>query len=192
MITVQEYTPDLFNEVLRYCKRQHNDVDAAASNMWCKKWQQSSETLLYILLKNDRFAGEKGKFFLLREDDEIIGCGGAYISSFSEKVAFLGVRTWISKEYRSMQLVKDYLLVAQKKWAIGIGIETLAISFNAYNKNLRKLFLRGQAIGTRTEDHLFYKNCNVLDYLTVIQNVPQYVMYENMTDYTFDWETLKE
>ena len=191
MIIVSPYSLEDHNNLLEFCKTESQDKNPAAENMWHEEWKTMPNTLPYILKYNNRFSKENGEFYILRDNYSIIGCSGIYVSEFSPKVALAGVRTWINRLYRNRQLVKDYLLVSQRKWAIEHGIEVIACSFNKYNKNVRVLFTRGQNIGTRSSDHMFYKNFNMLDYPVIIQHVPQWIIYENLTDFRFDWNSIR-
>jgi hypothetical protein len=190
MISVKEYTPELFDDVLEFCKNQF-DESTVSNNMWSENWMHDSSTLLYILQKNERFSKDSGTFHLLYDDDTIIGCGGVYISDFSPHVAIAGNRTWIDKKYRNLQYMKNYILVENKAWVTKKAVDVIALSFNSYNKNVIKLFIKGMNIGTRTERHVFYNNFNILDFSVIIQHTPQWVIYENLTDFRYDWTTLR-
>lgn len=191
MTVILPYDKFQFEKLLLFCKEQSVDESMAASNMWSENWRELPETLLNILYNSERFFNGRGKFFILYDREKIIGCSGIYISEFSERIALAGTRTWLDRKYRTRQFVKDYFLVEQRKWAIENNIDIVALSFNDYNKNLIKLFKKGQAIGSRTENHLFYKNFNVLDFKVMIQYIPQWVIYETLTGYDFNWESIR-
>lgn len=190
-ITCETYSTEDFDNLLNFCRQESFDSSPAAANMWTSDWQSNAATLPFLLQNTGRFAGDKGCFHLLLDEDRIIGCSGVYISDFSNHVALLGVRTWINRSYRHRQLVKDHLLVANKRWALNRKIPVLAISFNAYNKNLKELFFKGMRTGKRGKDHLFFNGCNELEFPVMIQNTPQFVLYENLTDYRFNWASIK-
>lgn len=190
MILTREYTDADFGLVLGYCKEQSKENHPASSNMWQENWESKHETLPFILKTGIRF-GRKGKFFLLFDGNKIIGCSGIYISDFSERIAIAGARTWVSREYRTKQYVKDYLLPVQKDWAILNNIDIIALTFNEYNVSVIRLFTIGQAVGSRSNRHLFSNNFNVLNFPVLIQHVPQWIIYENLTDYRFPWEIIK-
>lgn len=191
MISVIEYKDYHFNSLLEFCKIESFRKEHAAVNMWDVDWELKPNTLLYILSKDNRFSNPLGNFYLLYDDDKVIGCSGIYVSDFSEKIAIAGTRTWLSHGYRTKQYVRDFLLTEQKRWAIRNNISIIALTFNSYNKNLIKLFRKGQKLQTRSKDHLFYNNINYLDYTVMIKGVPQWVIYENLSNYFFNWETLK-
>jgi len=192
MISIRQYKSDDFETLLNFCKDEFdkNKNRDVSFNMWSESWQKDVRTLPYILKYTDRFS-KHGKFYILYDVDSIVGCGGIYISDFSPKVALAGVRTWLNRSYRNNQYIRDILLPEQKKWAIEQGADVIALTFNEYNVNLRKLFSRGQNISKRTPDHIFYKNYNEVNYRVMIKGVPQWVIYENLTDIMFDWDSIR-
>lgn len=169
----------------------------AAVNMYDDDWENQAHTLPYILEKTDRFTEPNGVFHILIIDDKIVACAGVYISEFDNKVALLGVRTWVHEYYRHRLVVREHVLPLQKKWAIEKGCEILALTFNDYNKNVIKAFQRirlgeqSDRLTERSQHHLFFNNMNVLDYQVNVKNTPQWVAYEKLTDYDFDWESIK-
>lgn len=169
----------------------------AAENMYDADWENKSNTLPYILEKTDRFDEPNGVFHILLIDDNIVACAGVYISEFDNKVALLGVRTWVHEFYRNRLVVREHILPKQKEWAIARNCEILALTFNDYNKNVIKAFQRirlgeySNRITERTSAHLFSSNMNVLDYSVIIKHTPQWVAYEKLSDYDFDWGSLK-
>lgn len=191
MISILEYNNNHFEELLDYCKKEVNEKDPAASNMWNENWEEDCSTLPYLLKNTGRFSDTKGKFFLLTNDKKIIGCSGVYKSDFSNNVSLLGVRSWITKEYRKKQYVREFFLPIQKKWAIENNSLLLALSFNEYNKNLIKMFTLGQKVYTRNENHIFFYNFNILEYPVIIQGVPQWVIYEKLSNWDYNWQELR-
>jgi len=169
----------------------------AAVNMYDDDWENKSNTLPYILEKTDRFNEPSGTFHILTIDNKIVACAGVYISEFDNRVALLGVRTWVHEFYRHRLVVREHVLPLQKQWAIDRGCDVLALTFNDYNKNVIKAFQRirlgenAERLGERSTEHLFFQNMNVLDYQVTVKNTPQWVAYEKMTDYDFDWESIK-
>jgi hypothetical protein len=130
-------------------------------------------------------------------DDTMVACGGVYISDFSPDVAILGTRTWVHERYRNQQLIRNYILPEQKEWCVKRNIACLALTFNEYNKNISMLFKRTRMgedhnrLHNREPKHLFYNNFNEVPYPVTIQHTPQYVIYESLSNFTFDWSTLK-
>lgn len=191
MISVIEYDNTLLSNLIFYCKSEVTGKDIAKENMWCHDWESAPHTLLYILENTDRFSNSKGKFHLLYEHDKIIGCAGVYLSDFSSKVCIAGVRSWLSRPYRKQQLVRNYLLPVHKAWAIEQNADIVALSFNSYNKNLIKMFSRGQRLYHRSPENIFYSNFNYIDFPVLIQGTPQWVIYEKLNGKDIDWESLK-
>lgn len=191
MITSKIYSESDFEPMLDFCRGQSGDSSLAAKNMWADDWQNLPHTLPYILANKTRFYAEKGQFYLLYDYGDIVGCGGIYISDFSPTVAIAGSRTWLAPEYRQKEYVRDFLLPMQRTWAIERNMDIVALTFNQYNKNLRKLFARGQRIKIRQPYHMFFKNYNELDFLVVVQSVPQWLVYERLAETDFNWDIIR-
>jgi hypothetical protein len=187
-ISVVEYSPAYKDQFLEFCEQQSKLADPAAVNM----------KSLPELLTTDRFDSPLGVFYLLVDDNKLIGCSGVYKSYFNRKIALAGTRTWISPEYRHLSLNGFYLLPAQKQWAIENRCKQIALCFNDYNKNLMKVFVRprlsesNDRIVNRPPSHLFYSNINELPFPVNIQDTKQWVLYEKIdTDWEFDWSKIK-
>lgn len=166
----------------------------AHSNMYDDDWRNKPNTLLYILENTDRFK-INGFFHVIFDSDIAVACGGAYTSEFSNDVAILGTRTWIHKDYRHKLITRDYLLPEEKAWAIKNNYKMIVLTFNEYNKNLRKLWVRqrlGENRPERTEKHFGYNNAYAVEYPVNIQYTKQYVLYEKLDNsYEFDWSTIR-
>lgn len=180
-----------------FCKAASMENLPAAENMWKDGWADQPETLPFILTKTDRFT-KKGAFHILMLGDEIVLCGGVYLSDFSKKIALAGTRTWVNKKFRNLSLVRDYLLPVHKKWAIKNGCAQIVICFNDYNKSLRRIFFRNRLgetnnrIHFRNEEHLFYSNINEVPFAVNIQNTAQWILYEKLDpNWEFDWYSIK-
>jgi len=185
--------PDSFFE---FCKAASLEIDQpAAANMWHDNWIDENYTLPYILFKDNRFKNSKGKFFILKHNELIIGCSGVYISDFSPQIGILGCRTWISNKYRNQSLVRDYLLPAQRSWAIDRNASVVGLTFNDYNKNLINTWKRtrlGEKRPPRQPYHLFYNNFNEVDFPVTIQYTKQWIIYEKLDpNFDFDWISIQ-
>ena len=185
--------PDSFFE---FCKAASLEIDQpAAANMWHDNWIDENYTLPYILFKDNRFKNSKGKFFILKHNELIIGCSGVYISDFSPQIGILGCRTWISNKYRNQSLVRDYLLPAQRSWAIDRNASVVGLTFNDYNKNLINTWKRvrlGEKRKVRQPYHLFYNNFNEVDFPVTIQYTKQWIIYEKLDpNFDFDWISIQ-
>ena len=183
-------------DFFKFCKEASLETSQpAAANMWDDDWQNQKHTLPYIITNVKRFAEPSGEFFLLRDNNKIIGCSGVYISEFSKDVAVAGCRTWISPEYRNQSLPREYLLPAHKEWAIKNNCKAIALTFNDYNKNIIKIWKRirfGETRIPRDSYHMFYKNFNEVAFPVNIQYTPQWVIYEQLDNsFDFDWQTIR-
>lgn len=192
-------TSQMKENFFAFCEDASYEAENPASvNMFDDDWENQSHTLPFILEKTDRFNQPNGAFHILTLDGSIVACAGVYISDFDRKVAILGCRTWVHENYRHRILLREYLLPVHKQWAIDNKCDVLVLTFNQYNKNLIKTFQRlrlGEAnkdrITSRADHHLFYTNMNVLDFPVIIKNTKQWVTYEKMSDYDFDWESIR-
>ena len=137
-----------------------------------------------------RFTG-RGAMFVVMDGKSIVGCSGCYLSDFSPYVGLLGVRSWLQPKYRALQVIRNLVLPAQRSWAIERGVMLVALSFNEYNSNLIHLFER-QIVKRvpRSHSHMFYRGMNTLPYPVLIQNTPQWVLYEKLSNWDFNWESI--
>lgn len=178
-------------EFFSYLETIKDSKDPAAVNMF----GDDNHTLTYLLENSERFSKE-GDYQIVFNGNEIVCCGGVYVSNFSKQVALLGVRLWVDEKYRNQSVTASTLLPYQKKWALERGCSTLALSFNKYNKNLIKVFQRSRpnnknVFKQRTPEMLFYNGVNEVPFSINIQNTEQWVVYESLSEQTFDWEVLK-
>jgi hypothetical protein len=181
---------------LNFCKKEFEESsDPAASNMWSSDWKIDSYTLPNLIYIQKRFNSSHGQFSLLLADDAIIGCAGVYISEFSSTFAVAGCRTWVSKPYRNMLLVREYLLPKQKSWAQNKNLGAIGLTFNSYNKNLAKIWEKrrlGEKRNERESQHMFYNGFQKVEFPVLIKNTSQWVIYEKLNeDWNFDWEIIK-
>lgn len=177
-----------------FCKVASLETDqSAAPNMWHVDWSEHNYTLPYLLFKESRFSLPNGEFFLLEDTGKIVGCSGVYVSEFSKDIVIAGCRLWISKEYRNQSLAREYFLPAQKAWAIKNQYKIIALTFNDYNKNIIKIWRRsrlGETRSPREPHHIFYSNFNELKFPVTVQYTKQWLIYEQLTDCSFDWQTI--
>jgi len=185
---------ETFLNYLKTIKEQSNSP--AVENMYNDDWDNLPHTLPYILEHTGRFYGDNGVFHILYDDNNIIGCGGVYKSFFDDNIALAGVRTYVDVNYRHNSILRECLLPLHKSWAIVNNCNIVALSFNEYNKNIIEIFKRrrlGETIDrmVREPHMMFYNGLNEVDYPVNIQNTKQYVIYEKLNDYTYDWECIK-
>lgn len=184
------------NEVFSFCKSQYNLSDPASINLWHDNWEDKSNTLPYILNFTSRFK-DFGNFYIVYDDNIIAAIGGVYRSSFSDHICLAGVRAWTNVNYRNKSILKDTVLLESKKWAIQNDMKIIALSFNEYNKGIVNIFKRSRFGETkdrllRTKEHLFYNGIIEVSFPVKIQNVYQYVIYEQLdSTFEFDWSILK-
>lgn len=186
-------------EFYNFCRVQSSEItQPAAKNMWHDDWPTHNYTLPYVLEKDLRFREPFGDFNILKLDSKIIACAGVYQSTFSSNIAIAGCRTWVSKEFRNTNLMREFILPVQKQWSIDRNYKMICLSFNEYNKNIIEIFKRrrlGEQIDrfkNQKPRHLFYTGVHTVDFLVNIQHTPQWVIYEKLdSDYSFNWEMIK-
>jgi hypothetical protein len=186
------------DQFFKFCYECSKETDQpAANNMWEDDWFNKSHTLPYILEIDNRFKYPNGEFFILSTDDEIVGCSGVYQSTFDKNICIAGVRTWIKPEHRHSSINREYFFPTQKQWALEHNFKIISLTFNSYNKNMIEIFKRkriGEKLNrleTRQPKHLFYSNFNQVPFSVVVQNTEQWLIYEKLSDYTFDWDTIR-
>jgi hypothetical protein len=165
----------------------------AGVNMWSED-PMDQNTLLYLLTYTDRFR-KNGQYQILFDQENAVACSGCYTSEFSNQIAILGVRTWVQKNYRNKLISREFLLPAEKTWALKTGHSAGMLTFNEYNKNLMQLFLRkrlGVTVSPRTERYFGYTGVHAVDYPITVQFTKQYVIYEKFDpQFEFDWSAVK-
>lgn len=166
----------------------------AHENMWDDDWQNKNNTLPYLLQNTDRFA-INGIFNIVFDGDRVIACSGVYRSAFCTELAIAGTRTWIDKDYRNQSIAREYLLTAEKAWAIKNNFKAIAICFNDYNKNMPVIWKRirfGEKRTPRQAHHLFYNGVNEVRFPVTIQYTKQWIIYEKLDPkFEFDWTSIK-
>jgi len=174
------------------------ELKPANTNMWHNNWINENHTLPFILNCTERFNNNNGEYHIVFDEETIVACGGAYISNFSQDIAFIGVRTWVNKTYRHQSILREYLLPIQKSWCQEKNIKIVALTFNDYNKNLIQVFQKRrlgetkERITTRQPYHLFYNNLIEVEFPVMIQYTKQWVIYEKLDPtFNFDWSTIK-
>jgi hypothetical protein len=199
VVSFYSFTDNEKQQFYNFCKKEATETSQPASiNMWHDDWQAHSNTLPYILEMSSRFQEPLGDFNILKLEGEIIACAGVYQSEFSSDIVIAGCRTWVSKEYRNSNLMREFILPAQKKWSMENNFKMLCLSFNEYNKNIIEVYKRrrlGETIdrmNTKEPQHLFFTGLHTVDFPVTIQYTKQWVIYEKLDpDYNFDWSNIK-
>lgn len=181
-----------------FCRHASREIQSPASkNMWIRNTFVKPWTLGYRLESSTDFNEPNGKFYILYDHDEVIGCSGIRVSDFHPLIFAAGVRTWIKKEYRNQSLNKKYFFPIQKKWAIEKNAKIIFLSFNDYNKNLIEVFKRNRLgeknnrLHKRDETDLFSNGVNIIKYPLIIFKTKQWICYEKIDDeFDYDWSKL--
>lgn len=183
---------DIFFDFLLKARKEVSQP--AHENMWEDTWWEYNNTLPYLLEKTDRFTNQ-GMYNIIFDGEKVVACSGVYTSSFCPQLAIAGTRTWINKDYRNMSIAREYLLPAEKAWAIKHNFKAIAICFNDYNKNMTEIWKRvrlGEKRTPRQSHHIFYNGINEIEFPVTIQYTKQWILYEYLDPkFNFDWTTLK-
>ena len=183
---------DAFFVNLKYITESN---DPAAANMWADDWQEQKHTLPYKLEKTSMFSNGNGAFYIIYDGSQFIACGGVYKSTFSDKIALAGTRTWVSDDYRNKHVMGYTLLPLHKQWAMDNDCNQVVLCFNDYNKNLIKIWKRlrmGEDRTPKTTDRIFSSNQHELNFPVTIQYTKQWVIYEKLDPaWDFDWSSIK-
>lgn len=191
---IVEYNDSYKNQLFEFLIKEAKSNELAKINMWQENWQDYPNSLPYKLLTEKLFNSPKGVLLLALESDNIVACSGAYISNFNQHLLIAGTRTWITKEHRNKHLTRELFLPAQKQWAIINGMRAIALTFNEYNSNLIQAFNRKRLGENRTKrepHHMFYNGVIEVPFPVTIQHTKQYVIYEEITEWDFDWESIR-
>jgi len=185
------------NIFFQYLKGLETENIPAGINMWSDDWTTKNNTLPYILEKTERFNGVNGQFTIVYDDNQIVACGGVYISSFCHSIGIAGVRTWVDEKYRHNSILRELILPVHKKWCIKNNLQAVMLTFNKYNKNIIEIFKRRRLgekldrISTRKKKHLFYNNFNIVPHSIIIQHTEQWAIYEQLDDtFHYDWTAI--
>lgn len=193
MITIKPFnsvSTEMFFDFLRNASMSN---DPAGINMFSDNWETDTHTLPYKLYVEKMY--DNGMFNVALHDGKIIACSGCYPSKFDSSVLIIGSRTWVNKDYRTKRISTEYLLPEEKKWAIDNNFKIIALSFNEYNKNIIQAFSRnglGYKVTNKNQsERLFHSNMNIVPFPVTIQYTTQYVIYEKLTDWDYNWETIR-
>lgn len=171
---------------------QIKDPSPAFENMWDSDWANKPNTLPYLLEKTNKFNAPNGDYFVIYDDNAVVGMGGVYYSNVNKFIAIAGVRTWVNPVYRNRALLKEHLLPYHRAWAVKNNCRQVALTFNDYNKNIVQIFKRNRAGTPRLEHNLFYNGLEELSFPVIIQKTPQWVIYEKLNkDWEFNWATIQ-
>lgn len=199
VVTVTRESVD--NKTLRdieiFCETVEQEKSKPAwENMAFTDWQNKPQTLLYVLLKTNRFTENKGVFSFLYDNNIIVASSGAYISDFDPQVVIGGVRAWKLNTLRGGYYISKNIMPIHEDWAVKNNAKVFALTFNEYNFELmQKMNRSGQWERARKSRFLFgslrdtyYQDMNVLPYKVLIQQTVQHVLYKNLIDgYSPSW-----
>lgn len=194
-ITSEEVTPEIFEDLFKFCEATSLDQKLNAENWTAKDWENSKHSLLYCLLKEKRFREGQGQFHMLYSQNRLVAVSGVYRCKFAfEDVAIGGVRAYTLPLERTTGVMEegkffhgDYIFPEQIRWARAQGLKKFLLTFNESNLWLAKFILRiGQKksvlLGYRpsAEARELYRDFYMYPEKVMIKNVPQYVLIKNL------------
>jgi hypothetical protein len=189
---------DFQERLIKFCKECAKETSKIASkNMWDEDWQKNPNTLMYHLYVSKRFYCETGEMYvMLKNNYEIIGTSGVYVSNFDSNVGIGGARAWMLKQYRGKILMDNnrgpYALPIHIDWSRERQLKTTIFTFNDYSLNMINYFNR-MGFGYQDRNSKFFNlKFNQVDFPVNIQNTKQWIIYHKIDEtYEPDWNKLK-
>lgn len=194
-ITSEEVTPEIFEDLFKFCVATSADKKLDAENWRTDDWENSKHSLLYCLLKEKRFRKDHGQFHMLYSRENLVAVSGVYRSDFApEAVAIGGVRAYTLPQKRTAGVLEegrffhgDYIFPQQIRWAREQGFKKFILTFNDSNLWLAKFILRiGQGrsvlLGYKLSDEAreVYRDFSLYPEKVMIKKVPQYILIKHL------------
>ena len=188
------------DSLVDFCTRAELEDKPASKNMDISDWENRPETLMYLLHKEGRFWNGKGVCNFLYYNNDCIGFSGAYISDFSNRVVIGGVRSYLLDGHKNKYLWAEHCLPSQVRFAYRAGAGYFLLTFNEYNKNIAKIFIRagqgkGSGLGTRRYVHpgQFSSDIKLWPKRLIIKNTPQWALVKQIDHMQYyDFSQLEE
>lgn len=175
VISIDSFNWQNHEDILKkICKFSEKDNSLASKNVNWNNWQNTKSSLMYSIVKKKRF--DKGKFFVLLQDEIPIAASGCYISPWSDDIMILGSRTWTNLNERKKWWQGDYLLPKQFEEAKKLNVKAIVFTFNLYNEWLIKFLKRvkdKKAVTLGNKNSSFYNDLIFLDNVYNINNTKQ-------------------
>lgn len=175
-----------YNDILDLCKNNQENTNYSVD------WENHTNSLLFALINQNRFAKENGGMVLLYNQQKLIGVSGYNRSPFNDNIFLLGSRTLVDKENRNNQLVSSYIIPTQISESKKLGAKICAFTFDVSNKfSLYQVFINSK-LNLLLHNKIFsiYENLKALEYPVNIYNTEQNVLYIELENYTYDWTQL--
>ena len=193
-----EISENLFSKIFSFCQKAEVEIKHNASrNMDTRNWHTNTSSLLYLLMIEKRFAKGLGGLVIVEQNNEIIACSGFYRSDFNPNVYFIGVRSWVLKNYRFNLIIAEVCLPAQIRICTQYGAKVIAISFNEQTRPFVKLIERANST-TQTTKFFFgdnypdiYKEMLSVPFPIKLKGVKQWILFKNLEPYFVNWDSLK-
>lgn len=160
-------------------------------------WSNKPYTLLYVLLKTDRFNKSNGGLVLIYDGDELCAVSGYNISPFNQDVYILGSRTFIKKDYQHQLIMSSYMIPTQIS-QVRNKAKMVVFLFDVENKfNLYTVYKSGKLNQFLKNKLNHFNNLwqNLQDCpfpISIFPGVIQNALYINLVeDFNFDWKSIQ-
>lgn len=159
------------------CARAAQERKQARVNYAVSGWENSPNTLFYLLFQEKRFDAPRGIFHLACDGDELVAFAGAYAHTTPGVLIGL-VRSYVHPDYRNRQVLGRSIFAQQMEYGRKHGFTKIWLTFNDYNRPILtalKRIARAKAISLGSRNASAYSDLTFLPEKIVIANTPQYV-----------------
>lgn len=168
--------PELYAKLLKFVQdiAREDQRGLVIKNMGL----DSSAGLLFNIERKWRWKQEQGEIALLvtGTDDTIIGVSCVEHSPI-EPLSIGGIRSWVTKPYRSKNVITNMLLQSNVDWSIANGKMGMMMTFNDYNRwiyeGIRKK-VSGRGAGLAGIWSSWWDDCLPIDHQLVVRGVKQW------------------
>lgn len=187
-----DYTEADFEEI----KNLLSDHDGGV-NYEIEDWANKPHTLLYVLVKTNRFHKANGGLVLVYDKNELCAVSGYNSSHFNSDVYILGSRTFIKKDYQHQLIMSSYMIPTQIN-QVKNRAKMVVFLFDVENKfNLYTIFTSGK-LNQFLKNKLnhfndLWQNLQACEFpISIFPNTIQNALYIKLTDsFVFDWESIR-
>ena len=124
---------------------------------------------------SDRFREGNGVFSIIYDNDKTIGYAGAYKHKDDPNVLICLVRAFILKQYRAKNILGNFVLPYQIKYAKENNYKYCWLTYNYHNKYIYDNAKQASAGIGRTIPNI-YKQAKYYEEPLLVQNTQQYVI----------------
>lgn len=186
------HTQQDIDDIIELLSSQESGENYSVNNWWKKP-----HTLLYVLLKSNRFNLVNGGLVLIYDNDLLCAVSGYNRSDFNPEVYILGSRTIIKKNYQHQLIMSSLMIPAQLEQVKSVA-KMVMFLFDVKNEfNLYTIFVSGklnQFLKNKlnTFDSL-WNNLKACEYpVSIFSSTVQNALYIKLDEeFIFDWDQIK-